>query len=112
MAGVETKSLDAPDEVRTPDKTRVDVVTVGASEVGRFTFQPGWCWSECIQPVVGTDSCQAEHLGYADRADPGGRTLGWKGREDGAHGVYGLRFADRAEGASGFADRRVSGRGL
>jgi quercetin dioxygenase-like cupin family protein len=33
--------------------------------VGRFTFQPGWRWSECIKPVVGTDSCQAEHLGYA-----------------------------------------------
>jgi hypothetical protein len=59
MAGVEAKSMDAPDEVRTPDKTRIDVVTVGASEVGRFTFQPGWRWSECIKPVVGTDSCQA-----------------------------------------------------
>jgi quercetin dioxygenase-like cupin family protein len=65
MAGVEAKSMDAPDEVRTPDKTRVDVVTVGTSEVGRFTFQPGRRWSECIKPIVGTDSCQAEHLGYA-----------------------------------------------
>jgi hypothetical protein len=65
MAGVESKSMDAPDEVRTPDKTRVDVVRVGGSEVGRLTMQPGWRWSECIKPVVGTDSCQAEHLGYA-----------------------------------------------
>ncbi len=65
MAGVETRNLDAPDEVRTPDKTRVDVVRLGSAEVGRFTFQPGWKWSECIKPVVGTDSCQAEHLGYA-----------------------------------------------
>jgi len=65
VAGVESKSLDAPDEVRTPEKTTVDVVKVGSTEVGRFTFQPGWRWSECIKPVVGTDSCQAEHLGYA-----------------------------------------------
>ncbi len=65
MAGVESRSLDAPDEVRTPEKTTVDVVTVGASEVGRLTLQPGWKWSECIKPVVGTDSCQADHLGFA-----------------------------------------------
>jgi hypothetical protein len=65
MAGVESKNMDTPDEVRTPDKTRVDVVTVGSSEVGRLTLQPGWRWSECIKPVVGTDSCQAEHLGYS-----------------------------------------------
>lgn len=65
MAGVETKNMDTPDEVRSPDKTRVDVVTVGSSEVGRLTLQPGWRWSECIKPVVGTDSCQAEHLGYS-----------------------------------------------
>ena len=65
MAGVESKNMDTPDEVRSPEKTRVDVVTVGNSEVGRLTLQPGWRWSECIKPVVGTDSCQAEHLGYS-----------------------------------------------
>ncbi len=65
MAGVEARNLDAPDEVRTPDKTAINVVRLGSTEVGRFTFQPGWKWSECIKPVVGTDSCQADHLGYA-----------------------------------------------
>jgi hypothetical protein len=64
MAGVESKSMDAPEEVRTPDKTIVEIVSVGGNEVGRFTFQPGWRWSECIKPVVGTDSCQLEHLGF------------------------------------------------
>lgn len=64
MAGTESKSMDPPDELRAPDKTRGEIVTVGGTEVGRFTFQPGWRWSECIRPVVGTDSCQAEHLGY------------------------------------------------
>ena len=64
MAGVEAKSLESPDEVRTPPKTRIDIVNVGAAEVGRFSFEPGWKWSECIQPVVKTDSCQNEHLGY------------------------------------------------
>jgi hypothetical protein len=57
--------MDEPDERRTPDKTQVDIVSVGGNEVGRFTFQPGWRWSECVKPVAGTDSCQLAHLGYA-----------------------------------------------
>ncbi|MCW2671560.1 MAG: Cupin 2 conserved barrel domain protein [Frankiales bacterium] len=64
MASIEGKSLSTPDETRTPDKSRIEVVHVGGSEVGRFSFEPGWRWSECIKPVVGTETCQAEHLGY------------------------------------------------
>jgi hypothetical protein len=64
MSNIEAKSLSTPDETRTPDKTLIEVVKVTGAEIGRFTFQPGWRWSECIKPVVGTDSCQAEHLGY------------------------------------------------
>jgi quercetin dioxygenase-like cupin family protein len=63
MAGIEAKSLSTPDEIRTPAKTEIDVVHVGATEVGRFKFEPGGKWSECIKPAVKTDSCQAEHLG-------------------------------------------------
>jgi mannose-6-phosphate isomerase-like protein (cupin superfamily) len=65
MAGIESKSMETPDEKRTPDKTTIEVVHVGGGEVGRFTFQPGWKWSECIKPVVKTDRCRNEHLGYA-----------------------------------------------
>ena len=64
MTGIENRSFDQPDESRTPDKTRVDIVQVGGAEVGRFTFEPGWRWSECIKPVAGTDSCQNDHVGY------------------------------------------------
>jgi hypothetical protein len=64
MAGIQTKSMDKPDESRTPDKTTVDVVTLGDATVARLTCQPGWKWSECIRPVVGTESCQTPHLGY------------------------------------------------
>ena len=64
MATTDARSLDDPDETRTPDKTRVEVVRLGDTEIGRFTFQPGWRWSECVKPVVGTDSCQLAHIGY------------------------------------------------
>jgi hypothetical protein len=60
---VSSKSFDDPDEQRTPEKTTVDVVRLSGATVARTTFQPGWKWSECIKPVVGTDSCQARHVG-------------------------------------------------
>ena len=62
---LEVRSHNAPDEVRTPDKTRVEVVRLEGFTLGRFNFAPGWRWSECVKPVVKTDSCQASHVGYA-----------------------------------------------
>jgi mannose-6-phosphate isomerase-like protein (cupin superfamily) len=63
MAGVTAKSFDSPDESRTPDKTKVDIVDVGGLKAARMTAQPGWKWSECIKPVAKTDSCQVHHHG-------------------------------------------------
>ncbi len=65
VATLQAKSHDAPDETRTPPKTRVEVVRLEGHTIGRFTFEPGWRWSECVKPVAGTDSCQNAHLGYA-----------------------------------------------
>jgi mannose-6-phosphate isomerase-like protein (cupin superfamily) len=64
MGGTSKKSFDAPDETRSPDKTRIEVVDLGPAKAARISFQPGWKWSECIKPVVGTDSCQAHHIGH------------------------------------------------
>ena len=61
----EVKSLGSPDEVRAPAKTRVEVVKLEGFTIGRFNFEPGWRWSECIKPVVKTDQCQVSHVGYA-----------------------------------------------
>jgi quercetin dioxygenase-like cupin family protein len=61
----EVKSHASPDEVRAPAKTRVEVVKLEGFTIGRFNFEPGWRWSECIKPVVKTDQCQVSHVGYA-----------------------------------------------
>ena len=58
------KSHDTPDERRAPSKSQIDIVRLEGFTLGRLTFQPGWRWSECIKPVVGTDSCQVSHVGY------------------------------------------------
>jgi mannose-6-phosphate isomerase-like protein (cupin superfamily) len=53
-----------PDEVRSFDKGRMDVVTLDNVTVGKATFEPGWRWSEAVKPIAGTDSCQVPHVGY------------------------------------------------
>ena len=61
--GIHKIDFSSPDEVRSLEKTEMEIVDVGSTKVARFTVQPGWVWSECIAPVVGTDSCQVRHLG-------------------------------------------------
>ena len=63
MAGVEKRDFDSPDETRTPDKTRLDVVHLGGTTAGRLTLQPGWRWSDCVKPVAGTERCEHRHVG-------------------------------------------------
>lgn len=61
---MEVKNFSKPDEVRTPPKTKIEVVKVGDSTIMKATFEPGWKWSECIKPIAGTESCQAPHVNY------------------------------------------------
>jgi hypothetical protein len=62
--GVTNRGLDSPDETRTFDHGQVQVVKIGESTIGRYTFEPGWRWSESVKPIAKTDSCQAHHVGY------------------------------------------------
>jgi quercetin dioxygenase-like cupin family protein len=61
---LEVRSYDQPDETRTPAKSKVDILNFGDVTIGRFAFEPGWSWAECIKPVVGGEHCQATHIGY------------------------------------------------
>ena len=61
---IQGKNLGSPDEVRSFDKGKMDVVTLDNVTVGLATFEPGWQWSECVKPIAGTDSCQVPHVGY------------------------------------------------
>ncbi len=61
---LQVKSHNSPDERRKPDKSQIDIVSVGDYTIGRLSFEPGWRWSECIKPVVQTDTCQNSHVGF------------------------------------------------
>jgi hypothetical protein len=63
MAGVEARNFDSPDETRAPDKTKVEIVRMAGTSASRMSLQPGWRWSESIQPVAGGDRCQLHHVG-------------------------------------------------
>ena len=61
---IQKKRLDIPDEVRTFDKGKVELATVGGITFGRASFEPGWKWSESVKPMVKTDYCEAPHIQY------------------------------------------------
>jgi len=64
MVEMEGKSLNTPDEVRTFDKGKLELVNIGGKTVGRATFQPGWRWSQSVKPLIHTKSCEAPHFQY------------------------------------------------
>ena len=63
MSTLVKKSWDTPDEVKSPDKTYVATLNFGTMAATKIVAQPGWKWSECIKPMVGTESCQKNHVG-------------------------------------------------
>jgi uncharacterized cupin superfamily protein len=65
MAG-DSRSFDSPDETRTFEHGKVDVLKVGDTTLMKFYFEPGWKWSESVKPKVGTDTCQKRHVGYVE----------------------------------------------
>ena len=64
MPSMEKKSLNAPDETRSVNKGKIDLVKMGGVTFSRITFEPGWKWSVSVKPIAKTDSCQVHHVGY------------------------------------------------
>jgi hypothetical protein len=60
----EQKNFAQPDETRSFERGTVEVLSIGGSEIGRLTLQPGWRWSEHVKPIAGTDLCEAPHFQY------------------------------------------------
>jgi hypothetical protein len=60
----EHKGFAEPDEVREFPNGRGEILKIGDGEVGRFTFEPGWRWSNDLKPLVNTHSCEAPHFQY------------------------------------------------
>jgi hypothetical protein len=57
------KRFEKPDEVRTFEKGKFELVRIGGMTIGRATYQPGWKWSVHVGPTVGASRCNVEHVG-------------------------------------------------
>lgn len=64
MAQLHSARIDSPEETRTFDHGKLGIVRLGDVTVGRVDFEPGWRWSTSVKPIVGTDTCQQQHVGY------------------------------------------------
>lgn len=60
----EHKSFGQSDERREFPNGKAEILSVGGSQVGRMTFEPGWRWSNDVKPIAETDSCEAPHFQY------------------------------------------------
>jgi quercetin dioxygenase-like cupin family protein len=63
MLEVILKRFEEPDEVRTFEKGRFELVRIAGMTIGRATYEPGWKWSEHVGRALGKKSCEVEHGG-------------------------------------------------
>ena len=64
MNHAELKSFGTPDEVREFPNGRLELINIGGATIGRAVFEPGWRWSESVQPIAKTKSCELPHFQY------------------------------------------------
>ena len=65
MARMQKKNLDSsPDETRTFEKGKVELVNLDNVTIGRAVLEPGWSWEKCVKPIAKTNRCQAPHTQY------------------------------------------------
>jgi len=57
------KRFENPDETRTFEKGKFELIHIGGMTIGRATYQPGWKWSEHVGKALGKTSCDVEHVG-------------------------------------------------
>lgn len=63
MVDVILKRFDRPDEIRTFEKGKFELVHIAGLTIGRATYEPGWKWSVHVGQAMGKKSCEVEHVG-------------------------------------------------
>lgn len=65
MSQLVIKKFAQPDERRPfVAHGHLDLIHFDGSSLGMGVFEPGWKWSKDVQPIAGTQSCQAAHTCY------------------------------------------------
>ena len=63
MIDVILKRFEQPDETRTFELGRFELVTLGGMTIGRAAYEPGWKWSTHVGAATGATHCTVEHVG-------------------------------------------------
>ena len=63
MYEVILKRFENPDEVRTFEKGKFELVHLGGMTIGRASYEPGWKWSLHVGATQYLKSCSVEHVG-------------------------------------------------
>lgn len=74
------KRFENPDEIRTFEKGKFEIIHIAGLTIGRASYEPGWKWSTHVGPGIGKQLCETEHLGLvisgrATAAMPDGRII-------------------------------------
>ena len=64
MAKAEHKNIATPDETRTFEHGKLELIKIGGGTIGRLTLEPGWKWSTHVKPIAKTAWCEAPHFQY------------------------------------------------
>jgi len=65
MAKIQKKSLDSsPDETRTFEKGKIELVNLGYVTIDRAVLEPGWSWEKCVKPIVNNSKTFYEQQDY------------------------------------------------
>lgn len=63
MLDVILKRFENPDESRTFEKGKFEIIRIAGMTIGRASYEPGWRWSEHVGPATGKKYCEVEHVG-------------------------------------------------
>jgi hypothetical protein len=63
LSEVILKRFETPDEIRSFEKGKLEIVHIGGMTIGRASYEPGWKWSEHVSHLAGTPFCEVEHVG-------------------------------------------------
>jgi class 3 adenylate cyclase len=63
MVKLQRRPFGEPDNVREVPFGRLETYDMGEIRIGRSILQPGWRWSESIQPISRTELCEYHHIG-------------------------------------------------
>lgn len=64
MKKAEFKDFKTPDEVRSFEKGKLELIRIGEGVIGLLTLEPGWQWSKQVKPIAQTKWCEAPHFQY------------------------------------------------